>query len=49
MIQPSPGGDVDLMALPLSFDGERPGIRHAPPAAGQHNAEVFPDAAGGGR
>jgi crotonobetainyl-CoA:carnitine CoA-transferase CaiB-like acyl-CoA transferase len=42
MIQPVPGEDVDLMAVPLSFDGQRPGIRRAPPAAGQHNAEIFP-------
>ena len=49
MIQPVPGGDVDLMAVPLSFDGQRPGIRRAPPTSGQHNAEVFPDAAPGPR
>jgi crotonobetainyl-CoA:carnitine CoA-transferase CaiB-like acyl-CoA transferase len=40
MIQPVPGDDFSLMALPLSFDGARPSIRRAPPAVGQHDAEV---------
>jgi crotonobetainyl-CoA:carnitine CoA-transferase CaiB-like acyl-CoA transferase len=40
MIQPVPGDDFSLMALPLSFDGVRPAIRRAPPAVGQHDAEV---------
>jgi formyl-CoA transferase len=38
MIQPMPGDDFSLVALPVSFDGARPGIRQAPPAAGQHDA-----------
>ncbi len=38
MIQPVPGDDFALMALPLSFDGERPPIRRAPPGIGEHNA-----------
>ena len=40
MIQPVPGDDFSLMALPLSFDGARPSIRRAPPAVGQHDAEI---------
>jgi crotonobetainyl-CoA:carnitine CoA-transferase CaiB-like acyl-CoA transferase len=40
MIQPVPGDDFSLVALPVSFDGARPGIRRAPPAVGQHDAEV---------
>jgi len=40
MIQPVPGDDFSLMALPLSFDGARPSIRRAPPAVRQHDAEV---------
>jgi formyl-CoA transferase len=45
MIQPMPGDDFSLVALPVSFDGARPRIRRAPPAVGQHDAEV---AKGGG-
>jgi crotonobetainyl-CoA:carnitine CoA-transferase CaiB-like acyl-CoA transferase len=41
IIQPMPGADFDLVALPLSFDGVRPGIRRAPPAAGAHTQEVL--------
>ncbi|PYO02767.1 MAG: carnitine dehydratase [Candidatus Rokuibacteriota bacterium] len=37
MIQPMPGDDFALVALPLSFDGRRPRIHRAPPAIGQHN------------
>jgi crotonobetainyl-CoA:carnitine CoA-transferase CaiB-like acyl-CoA transferase len=40
IIQPVPGDDYDLVALPLSFDGARPGIRRAPPAPGEHTREV---------
>jgi crotonobetainyl-CoA:carnitine CoA-transferase CaiB-like acyl-CoA transferase len=49
---PSPGGghrhdpaapelDFELMGLPVSFDGRRPGIRRPPPRLGQHNDEVI--------
>jgi len=41
MIQPVPGDDFSLMALPLSFDGARPSIRRAPPAVGQHDADLL--------
>jgi crotonobetainyl-CoA:carnitine CoA-transferase CaiB-like acyl-CoA transferase len=37
MIQPVPGDDFSLVALPLSFDGARPTIRRAPPAIGEHD------------
>ncbi len=37
MIQPVPGDDFSLVALPLSFDGQRPRIRRAPPTIGEHN------------
>ena len=40
MIQPVPGDDFSLVALPLSFDGARPGIRRAPPAVGQHDPDI---------
>jgi crotonobetainyl-CoA:carnitine CoA-transferase CaiB-like acyl-CoA transferase len=41
MIQAVPGDDCELVGLPLSFDGMRPGIRMAPPGAGQHNREIL--------
>jgi len=37
MIQPVPGDDFSLVALPLSFDGARPKIVHAPPIIGEHD------------
>ena len=37
MIQPVPGDELSLVALPVSFDGKRPRIQRAPPAIGQHN------------
>jgi formyl-CoA transferase len=40
MIQRLPGDDYDVVALPLSFDGARPGIRRAPPRIGEHDAEI---------
>lgn len=40
MVQKVPGDDYSVMALPLSFDGVRPAIRRAPPAVGEHTAEV---------
>jgi crotonobetainyl-CoA:carnitine CoA-transferase CaiB-like acyl-CoA transferase len=41
MIQEVPGDDFELIGLPLSFDGARPGVRWAPPAMGQHNREIL--------
>ncbi len=40
MIQPVPGDEISLVGLPLSFDGERPAIRLAPPNIGEHNDEL---------
>jgi crotonobetainyl-CoA:carnitine CoA-transferase CaiB-like acyl-CoA transferase len=40
IIQPIPGDDYDVVALPLSFDGQRPPIRRAPPRIGEHDAEI---------
>jgi crotonobetainyl-CoA:carnitine CoA-transferase CaiB-like acyl-CoA transferase len=40
IIQPVPGEDLTLVALPLSFDGTRPKIRRAPPKLGEHTDEV---------
>lgn len=40
MIQPVPGLDLALMALPIMFDGARPTLRARAPDLGQHNAEV---------
>jgi crotonobetainyl-CoA:carnitine CoA-transferase CaiB-like acyl-CoA transferase len=40
MVQPVPGADLDLMGLPIMFDGVRPAIRRAPPALGEHDAEI---------
>jgi len=37
MIQPVPGDDFSLVALPISFDGVRPKIVHAPPKVGEHD------------
>lgn len=41
ILQKSPAGDFELVGLPISFDGERPGFRRAPPALGEHNAELL--------
>lgn len=40
IVQKVPGHDYTLIGLPLSFDGTRPTIRRAPPAIGEHDAEV---------
>jgi crotonobetainyl-CoA:carnitine CoA-transferase CaiB-like acyl-CoA transferase len=37
MLQPMPGQDYSLTALPLSFDGERPTHRGPAPRLGEHN------------
>jgi crotonobetainyl-CoA:carnitine CoA-transferase CaiB-like acyl-CoA transferase len=46
MILPVPGDDFSLVALPLSFDGARPGLRRPPPRVGEHDVDV---AGSGGR
>jgi formyl-CoA transferase len=35
MLQPVPGEDFSLVAMPLSFDGQRPRIRHGAPRLGE--------------
>jgi len=40
IVQKVPGHDYTLIGLPLSFDRARPTIRRAPPAIGEHDAEV---------
>ncbi len=44
IVQDVPGTDYRLVALPLSFDGARPGIRRAPPGIGEHTGEVRAEA-----
>jgi formyl-CoA transferase len=39
ILQPVPGEDFQLTALPFSIDGKRPGHRFGAPRLGQHNAE----------
>jgi crotonobetainyl-CoA:carnitine CoA-transferase CaiB-like acyl-CoA transferase len=39
IVQPVPGDTATLIGLPLSFDGERPAIRRAPPGVGEHDAD----------
>jgi len=41
MVQGVPGSTMELMSLPLRFDGQRPPIRSAPPSLGADNAAVF--------
>lgn len=41
MVQRVPGLDLDLMGLPLSFDGMRPPIGGSTPGLGQHNREIL--------
>ncbi|MCI0546732.1 MAG: CoA transferase [Candidatus Rokubacteria bacterium] len=42
MIQLVPGiPDLELMGLPVSFDGEKPAFRRPPPRLGEHNDEVI--------
>src|SRR6185369_121059 len=40
MVQPVPEIDLGLLSLPLSLDGERPGIRTRAPQLGEHNAQL---------
>jgi crotonobetainyl-CoA:carnitine CoA-transferase CaiB-like acyl-CoA transferase len=41
MIQPVPDLGLDLIGLPISFDGARPAIRRPPPRLGEHNDEIL--------
>jgi len=36
------GDDIDLVGIPLSFDGARPRVRTAAPKLGEHNAVLTP-------
>ena len=36
----APGRPLKLPALPLAFDGARPGLRHNPPAVGADGAAI---------
>ena len=40
IIQHLPGDDYEVVSLPISFDGQRPPIRRAPPRLGEHNEEI---------
>jgi crotonobetainyl-CoA:carnitine CoA-transferase CaiB-like acyl-CoA transferase len=39
ILQPGGAELPDLIGLPLSFDAQRPGLRHPPPALGSHSLE----------
>ncbi|HWB45384.1 MAG TPA: CoA transferase [Hyphomicrobiaceae bacterium] len=39
ILQPIPGIDLELVTLPLSFDGNRPAVKSPAPTLGQHNAD----------
>jgi len=41
MLQPVPELALELLGLPLSFDGERPPIRRRAPHLGEHNGEIL--------
>jgi len=41
ILQAVPGADLKLVGLPISFDGQRPALRHAPPSLGNATAEVL--------
>jgi crotonobetainyl-CoA:carnitine CoA-transferase CaiB-like acyl-CoA transferase len=41
MIEEVPGAGLDLMGLPLSFDGVRPPMRRRAPTLGEHNQELL--------
>ena len=48
MVQPVPGEDFSLVALPLSFDGVRPRMGAGAPRLGADNASLLGDGAGCG-
>lgn len=44
LIHPMPGTSMRFVALPVSFDGQRPRVRSAPPALGAHTQQLlFPE------
>lgn len=40
MLQKMPENDVDIIGLPVSFDGKRPPVRRRAPRIGEHNQEL---------
>ena len=48
LLQHVPGLDLDLMSLPVSFDGRRPPVRRRAPTLGEHTKDIvdLPPAAG---
>jgi crotonobetainyl-CoA:carnitine CoA-transferase CaiB-like acyl-CoA transferase len=46
MVEEVPDSGLNLMGLPLSFDGIRPAMRHRAPRLGEHNGELLGDDAG---
>lgn len=46
LIHPVPGSGMRFVALPVSFDGQRPRVRSAPPTLGAHTQQLlFPELA----
>jgi crotonobetainyl-CoA:carnitine CoA-transferase CaiB-like acyl-CoA transferase len=41
MLQSSPDGKMNLMGVPLSFDGKRPEFLRSPPELGQHTQTIL--------
>ena len=46
ILQTIPGEDLRIVGLPLSFDGERPRVRHRAPGVGEHNEALGAKAPG---
>ncbi|WP_051236572.1 CaiB/BaiF CoA transferase family protein [Ottowia thiooxydans] len=42
ILQEIPGLDLRIVGLPISFNGERPPIRHRAPEVGEHTEEIYP-------
>lgn len=40
LLQPTPDGQMQLVALPLRFDGQRPTVRNAAPELGADNGQI---------
>ena len=41
LLQPVPGSALQVIGLPVSYDGERPAPRSAPPRLGEHTGQVL--------
>ncbi|WP_296728381.1 CoA transferase, partial [Variovorax sp.] len=46
IFQTIPGEELRIVGLPLSFDGERPRVRHRAPGVGEHNEALGAKAPG---